>query len=64
MPLVHRTPAPERERGASAVEYALVLVGIAALIVIAVVGLGGKTNAMFDDTCTEIDGQAAATCQT
>ena len=64
MPFVHRTPAPDRERGASAVEYALVLVGIAALIVIAVVALGGKTNAMFDDTCSTIDSQPAATCQT
>ena len=64
MPLVHRTPAPDRERGASAVEYALVLVGIAALIVLAVVGLGGKTDAMFDDTCTTIDTQPSATCQT
>ena len=64
MPLVHRTPAPDRERGASAVEYALVLVGIAALIVLAVVGLGGKTDAMFDDTCSRIDTQPSATCQT
>ena len=64
MSFVHRTPAPDRERGASAVEYALVLVGIAALIVLAVVGLGGKTDAMFDDTCSEIDAQPSASCQT
>ena len=64
MPFVHRTPAPDRERGASAVEYALVLVGIAALIVIAVVALGGKTNAMFEHTCSTVDAQPSTTCQT
>jgi len=63
MPLVHRAPQPDQEKGASAVEYALVLVGIAALIVIAVMALGGKTDAMFDDACSQIDAQSSATCQ-
>ncbi len=40
------------------------LVGIAALIVIAVVALGGKTNAMFEHTCSAVDAQPSATCQT
>ena len=56
--------AKMEERGASAVEYGLLIAGIAALIVLAVVALGGKTNAMFDDTCSTIDTQPSATCQT
>lgn len=52
------------EDGASAVEYALVLVGIAAVVVIAVFGLGGVTGSMFTTTCDEIDreAQASASC--
>ena len=35
------------EEGATAVEYALILAAITAVIVIAVVALGGKVSALF-----------------
>jgi pilus assembly protein Flp/PilA len=47
--------APERdERGASAVEYGLLIAGIAALIVAIVFLFGSGVNALFDDTCDSI----------
>ncbi|GEP37058.1 hypothetical protein NPS01_07210 [Nocardioides psychrotolerans] len=42
------------ERGASAVEYGLLIAGIAALIVVAVFALGPVIKEAFTDTCTEI----------
>ena len=42
------------ERGASAVEYGLLIAGIAALIVVAVFALGPIVKEAFADTCTEI----------
>jgi len=42
------------ERGASAVEYGLLIAGIAALIVAIVFVFGGAVNALFDDTCDSI----------
>ena len=53
------------ERGASAVEYGLLIAGIAALIVVAVFALGPFVKDAFADTCTAIDaGNAslAGTC--
>jgi pilus assembly protein Flp/PilA len=54
------------ERGASAVEYGLLVAGIAALIVIAVFALGPIVKEAFSDTCEAIrDGGApnvSATC--
>ena len=47
--------AKMEERGASAVEYGLLIAGIAALIVVAVFALGPIVNEAFTDTCTEID---------
>jgi pilus assembly protein Flp/PilA len=44
------------ERGASAVEYGLLIAGIAALIVVAVFALGPVVNEAFTDTCDEITG--------
>lgn len=43
------------ERGASAVEYGLLIAGIAALIVVAVFALGPIVKEAFTDTCGEID---------
>ena len=56
------------DRGASAVEYALLIAGIAALIVVAVVALGPVVKNAFTGTCTAITGQATVvgtgnTCQ-
>jgi pilus assembly protein Flp/PilA len=48
------------ERGASAVEYALLIAGIAAVIVFATVALGGVTISMFSNTCSTLDSAAAA----
>jgi pilus assembly protein Flp/PilA len=42
------------ERGASAVEYGLLIAGIAALIVLAVFALGPTIKEAFTDTCDAI----------
>ena len=39
------------ERGASAVEYGLLIAGIAALIVVVVFAFGGVISGVFNDTC-------------
>lgn len=46
------------ERGASAVEYGLLIAGIAALIVVAVFALGPLINDAFEGTATEIENGA------
>ena len=46
--------AKMEERGASAVEYGLLIAGIAALIVVAVFALGPIVKEAFKDTCDEI----------
>ena len=54
------------ERGASAVEYGLLIAGIAALIVAVVFLLGGQISDTFSDTCNTIakegDTTSSATC--
>jgi pilus assembly protein Flp/PilA len=46
---------PQRdERGASAVEYGLLIAGVAALIVAVVFLLGDVVSAQFDDTCGSV----------
>ena len=42
------------ERGASAVEYGLLIAGIAALIVVVVFAFGDNLRAIFEDTCNSI----------
>ena len=49
------------ERGASAVEYGLLIAGIAALIVVAVFALGPIVREAFDNTCDTIKGEGTAT---
>ncbi|MBA2456735.1 MAG: Flp family type IVb pilin [Nocardioidaceae bacterium] len=49
-----------RERGASSVEYGLIVMLIAALMVTAVVAFGGLTNGLFSDACDEYSGKAPA----
>lgn len=55
---------PERdERGASAVEYGLLVAGIAAVIVALVFLLGDNITSAFQETCNEVStgmGDAAA----
>ena len=48
------------ERGASAVEYGLLVAGIAALIVTIVFLLGDQVTGAFDDTCDTIAGNGTA----
>jgi pilus assembly protein Flp/PilA len=53
--------APSRsERGASAVEYGLLITGIAALIVVVVFALGGRVTGMYSNTCKSVT--STATC--
>jgi pilus assembly protein Flp/PilA len=46
--------ARAEERGASAVEYGLLIAGIAALIVVVVFALGPIIKEAFSDTCTAV----------
>ena len=48
------------ERGASAVEYGLLIAGIAALIVVVVFAFGDNLTAIFDNTCKAIGDGALA----
>ena len=51
------------ERGASAVEYGLLIAGIAALIVVVVFAFGGSLTGIFSDTCSAVTASAtSATC--
>jgi pilus assembly protein Flp/PilA len=52
----------KNERGASAVEYGLLIAGIAALIVAVVFLFGGALQDIFSGTCTEVAG-ASADCE-
>ena len=49
------------ERGASAVEYGLLIAGIAALIVVVVFAFGDTLTGIFSDTCEKVGG-ASASC--
>ena len=51
------------ERGASAVEYGLLIAGIAALIVVIVFAFGGVLSNIFKNTCNKVgSGASAGTC--
>jgi pilus assembly protein Flp/PilA len=50
------------ERGASAVEYGLLIAGIAALIVVVVFAFGGTLKGVFQNTCKSVAGSASASC--
>ena len=52
--LVNAHRAKMDERGASAVEYGLLIAGIAALIVAVVFLLGGQIKDAFGDTCEAV----------
>ena len=55
--------AKKDERGASAVEYGLLVAGIAGIIVLTVFVFGAQVNALFQDTCDSIaDQRGAANC--
>jgi pilus assembly protein Flp/PilA len=50
------------ERGASAVEYGLLIAGIAALIVVVVFAFGGLLSQVFQSTCQSVANGAANSC--
>jgi pilus assembly protein Flp/PilA len=50
------------DRGASAVEYGLLVAGIAALIVIIVFAFGGVLKHIFADTCTKVSKSSGGSC--
>lgn len=54
MTMIAGQKAKMDERGASAVEYGLLVAGIAAVIVVAVIALGGTIDTAFTNTDTEI----------
>jgi len=53
--LIRRSSRAAWDRGASAVEYGLMVAAIAAVIVAVVFGLGGMVRNMYIDTCTQIE---------
>ena len=59
---MNRRHTDAADRGASSVEYGLLIAGIAALLVLAVYALGGVTLSMFDHTCDELDPHVSASC--
>ena len=59
--LLQRLTARKDEKGASAVEYGLLVAAIAALIVIIVFALGGVVKDVFKETCDTIQSKATTT---
>ncbi|WP_426244138.1 Flp family type IVb pilin [Nocardioides sp. LHG3406-4] len=59
--LIQGQKAKMDERGASAVEYGLLIAGIAAIIVVAVMALGPIVKEAFSDTCTAITSNSETT---
>jgi pilus assembly protein Flp/PilA len=47
--------AAAADRGASAVEYALLVAAIAAVIIVAAFGIGTLVREQYQDTCYEIE---------
>lgn len=50
------------ERGASAVEYGLLIAGIAALIVVVIFAFGGVLQNVFTMTCNSVGQSAGGNC--
>ena len=58
-----RPGASRDERGASAVEYGLLVAGIAAVIITAVFAFGqGIFSSLFQDTCNSINQNMGGNC--
>jgi pilus assembly protein Flp/PilA len=58
--MLNARTAKMSERGASAVEYGLLIAGIAALIVVVVFAFGGKLSTIFTNTCKSV--ASSTTC--
>lgn len=54
--MINARRASMDERGASAVEYGLLIAGIAALIIAVVFLLGDTIRGSFQDTCNKVAG--------
>jgi pilus assembly protein Flp/PilA len=54
--------AQRGERGASAVEYGLLIAGIAALIVVVVFAFGNVLNDIFTSTCNSVGQSSGGSC--
>lgn len=52
----HQLPRPD-ESGASAVEYGLLIAGIAALVVVAIFTFGHFVEQVFGDSCDTVSGK-------
>jgi pilus assembly protein Flp/PilA len=50
------------QRGASAVEYGLLIAGIAALIVVVVFAFGGVLKGIFQKTCKSVGASSGGSC--
>jgi pilus assembly protein Flp/PilA len=61
---IRRTARRARDRGASAVEYGLMVAAIAALIVGVVFALGGVVSGAFSKTCSAVASGAPVSGQT
>lgn len=52
----------DRERGASSVEYGLLLTGIAVIIIAAVFAFGDSVSDLFGSTCSSVATQVDSSC--
>jgi pilus assembly protein Flp/PilA len=52
-----------RDRGATAVEYALIVAVIAMVVVVAAFALGGKISTLFTDAGTCVENPTTAVCK-
>jgi len=60
--MINAQKAKMDERGASAVEYGLLIAGIAALIVVVVFAFGGVINNIFSTTCNSVGASGGGSC--
>jgi pilus assembly protein Flp/PilA len=60
--MINAQKAKMDERGASAVEYGLLIAGIAALIVAVVFLFGGVLQNIFSSTCNTVGQSSGQTC--
>lgn len=53
-PLIHRLRTRRDERGASAVEYGLLIAGIAGLVVLVIFAFGAQIGSLYTGTCNDL----------
>ncbi|MCW2780988.1 MAG: Flp family type IVb pilin [Marmoricola sp.] len=62
MQFIRNITARRNEDGASAVEYGLLVAGIAAVVVLVVFALGGVIKNAFSSTCSAVANSAPSSC--